>query len=101
MFSIQTTRYKNLLKKNVAIRHPVQKLQILLGILLLSNSSASYRVKILLNTSTNTNVRSSTGSVPSSVGHLRKMQNFWANFTDFEPEINIIKCKTEKPKQKT
>ena len=24
------------------------------------------------------------------------MQNFWANFTDFEPEIIIIKCKTEK-----
>ena len=24
------------------------------------------------------------------------MRNFWANFTDFEPEINIIKCKTEK-----
>ena len=23
------------------------------------------------------------------------MQNFWANFTDFEPEINIIKCKTK------
>ena len=24
------------------------------------------------------------------------MRNFWANFTDFEPEINIMKCKTEK-----
>ena len=28
------------------------------------------------------------------------MRNFWANFTDFEQEINIIKCKTEKPKKK-
>ena len=28
------------------------------------------------------------------------MRNFWANFADFEPEINIIKCKTEKLKQK-
>ena len=28
------------------------------------------------------------------------MRNFWANFTDFEPEVNIIKCKTEKLKQK-
>ena len=36
-------------------------------------------------------------NVPSRV---RKMRNFWANFTDFEPEINIIKCKTEKLKQK-
>ena len=35
-------------------------------------------------------------SVPSRVRNLRKIQNFWANFTDFEPEINIIKCKTEK-----
>ena len=26
------------------------------------------------------------------------MRNFWANFTDFKPEINIIKCKTEKTK---
>ena len=24
------------------------------------------------------------------------MRNFWANFTDFEPEIYIIVCKTEK-----
>ena len=24
------------------------------------------------------------------------MRNFWINFTDFEPEINIVKCKTEK-----
>ena len=39
-------------------------------------------------------------SVPSRVRNLRKMRNFWANFTDFEPEINIIKCKTEKLKQK-
>ena len=31
----------------------------------------------------------------SRVRNLRKMRNFWANFTDFEPEINIIKCKTE------
>ena len=23
------------------------------------------------------------------------MQNFWAIFSDFEPEINILKCKTE------
>ena len=28
------------------------------------------------------------------------MQNFWANFTDFEPEINLIICKTEKLKTK-
>ena len=35
-------------------------------------------------------------SVPSRVRKLRKMRNFWANFTDFEPEINIMKCKTEK-----
>ena len=27
--------------------------------------------------------------------NLSKMRNFWANFTDFEPEINIIKCRTE------
>ena len=40
-------------------------------------------------------------SVPSRVRNLRKMRNFWANFTDFEPEINIVKCKTEKLKQKT
>ena len=39
-------------------------------------------------------------SVPSRVRNLRKMRNFWANFTDFEPEINITKCKTEKLKQK-
>ena len=39
-------------------------------------------------------------SVPSRVGNLGKIGNFWANFTDFEPEINIIKCKTEKLKQK-
>ena len=37
-----------------------------------------------------------TGSVPSRVRNLRKMQNFGANFIGFEPEINIIKCKTEK-----
>ena len=37
--------------------------------------------------------------VPSRVRNLRKMRSFWANFTDFEPEINIIKCKTEKLKQ--
>ena len=29
------------------------------------------------------------------------MQNFWANFTDFELEINNIKRNTEKLKQKT
>ena len=29
------------------------------------------------------------------------MRNFWANFIDFEPLINIIQCKTEKLKQKT
>ena len=29
------------------------------------------------------------------------MQNLWANFTDFEPEIDIIKCKTEKLKKKS
>ena len=40
-------------------------------------------------------------SVPSRVRNLRKMRNFWANFTDFEPEIDIIKCKTEKLEQKT
>ena len=28
------------------------------------------------------------------------MRNFWADFSDFESKINIIKCKTEKPKQK-
>ena len=27
------------------------------------------------------------------------MRNFWANFTDFEPKINIIKCKIEKLKK--
>ena len=27
------------------------------------------------------------------------MRNFWANFTNFEPEINIITCKTEKLKK--
>ena len=37
-----------------------------------------------------------TASVPSRVRYLRKMHNFWANFTDFEPEINITKCKTKK-----
>ena len=42
----------------------------------------------------------SVTSVPSGVRNLRKMRNFWANFTDFEPEINIIKCKSEKLKQK-
>ena len=30
------------------------------------------------------------GSIPSRVRNLRKMRNFLANFTDFEPEINII-----------
>ena len=40
-------------------------------------------------------------SVPSRVRNLRKMRNFWANFTDCEPKINIIKCKTEKLYQKT
>ena len=30
-----------------------------------------------------------------------KNVNFWANFTNFEPEINLIKSKTEKLKQKT
>ena len=45
-------------------------------------------------------VDSDLTSVPSKVRNLRKMRNFWANFTDFEPEINIIKCKTEKLKQK-
>ena len=35
-------------------------------------------------------------SVPSRVRNLREMRNFWANFTDFEPEVNTIKCKTEK-----
>ena len=39
-------------------------------------------------------------SVPSRVRNLRKVRNFWANFTDFEPEINIIKCKTEKLNKK-
>ena len=34
-------------------------------------------------------------SDPSRVRNLRKMRNFWANFTDFDPEINIMKCKTE------
>ena len=33
-------------------------------------------------------------SVPSTVRNLRKMRNFWANFTDFKSEIDIIKCKT-------
>ena len=28
------------------------------------------------------------------------MRNFWANFYDLEPKINIIKCKTEKLKTK-
>ena len=32
-------------------------------------------------------------SVPSTVRNLGKMQNFWANFIDFESEINITKCK--------
>ena len=35
------------------------------------------------------------GSVPSRARNLRKMQNFWAKFTDFATEINIIKRKTE------
>ena len=34
------------------------------------------------------------------MSYLRKMRNFWANFTDFEPEINIIKCETENLKTK-
>ena len=47
-----------------------------------------------------------TFSVPSRVRNLRKMRNFWANITDFEPEINIsiaytVKCKTEKREQRT
>ena len=29
-------------------------------------------------------------SVLSRVRNLRKMRNFWANFTDFNPEVNII-----------
>ena len=37
----------------------------------------------------------------SRVRNLKKMRHFWANFTDFEPEINIITCKTEKLKEKT
>ena len=41
------------------------------------------------------------GSVPSKVRNLRKMRNFWANFTDFEPKINYMKCKTQNLKQKT
>ena len=40
-------------------------------------------------------------NVPYRVRNLRKMRNFCANFTDFEPEINITKCKTEKLKQET
>ena len=32
-------------------------------------------------------------SVPSRVRNLRKMRNFCANFTDFEPEINIVNAK--------
>ena len=40
-------------------------------------------------------------SVPYRVKNLRKMRHFWANFTDFEQEINILRCKTEKLKQKT
>ena len=31
---------------------------------------------------------------------LCPFRKFWANFTDFEPQINMIKCKTEKLKQK-
>ena len=38
------------------------------------------------------------GSVPSRVRNLRKMQNFWANFADFEPEINNIKEVSISPK---
>ena len=34
-------------------------------------------------------------SVPFRVKNLKKMRNFWANFTDFEPETHILKCKTE------
>ena len=40
-------------------------------------------------------------SVLSRVRNLRKKRNFWANFTDFKPEINVIKCKTEKLEQNT
>ena len=32
-------------------------------------------------------------SVSSRVRNLRKMRNFWANFSDFKSEIYIIKCK--------
>ena len=32
---------------------------------------------------------------------FEKYAKLWANFTNFEPEINMIKCKTEKLKQKT
>ena len=35
-------------------------------------------------------------SVPSRMRNLRKMRNYWANFTDFVPKTNIKKCKTEK-----
>ena len=34
-------------------------------------------------------------SVPSRVRNLKKMRNFWANFTDFEPEINILDYKMQ------
>ena len=40
-------------------------------------------------------------SVPFRVRNLRKMRNFWEKSIDFEPEINLIKCKTEILKQKT
>ena len=39
-------------------------------------------------------------SVSSRVRNLRKMQNFWANFSDFGPDINSVKCKTERLKTK-
>ena len=38
-------------------------------------------------------------SVPYRVRNLRKMRNLWANFTDFEPKVNI-KCKTKKHKKR-
>ena len=56
--------------------------------------------KVLMKTDSSTD-QSVIASVPSRVRNLRKMRNFWANFTDFKPEINIAKCKTEKLKQKT
>ena len=46
-------------------------------------------------------MRIENAGVPSRVRNLRKMRNFRANFTDFEPEINTVKCKTEKLKHTT